>query len=147
MRVRPGAPIRFIVAGADRHFNGAIYAVDPRIDTATRTVVIRALCPNPGGRLLPGAFASVELQLAELDGAILVPATAVVPGLNEMTVFVVKDGKAELRAVETGTRLESSVHILSGLAAGDVVITSGLTQMRPGQAVRPLGDASDDNTT
>jgi membrane fusion protein (multidrug efflux system) len=147
MRVRPGAPIRFTVAGADHKFSGQIYAVDPRIDTATRTVVIRALCPNPGMRLLPGAFASVELQLSELDGAIMVPATAVVPGLNEMTVFVVKDGKAERRAVETGTRLENSVHILSGLAPGDVVITSGLTQMRPGQAVRPLGDASGDGAT
>jgi membrane fusion protein (multidrug efflux system) len=61
-----------------------------------------------------------------------------VPGLNEKTVFVVKDGKAEQRAVDAGTRFESSVHILSGLAAGDVVITSGLTQIRPGQAVRRL---------
>jgi membrane fusion protein, multidrug efflux system len=138
MRIRVGSPIEFTVAGVDRRFKGAIYAIDPRIDTATRTVMIRAICPNPGAQLLPGAFARVQMQLAELNGAILVPATAVVPGLNEKTVFVVKDGKAEQRAVDAGTRFESSVHILSGLAAGDVVITSGLTQIRPGQAVRRL---------
>lgn len=137
-RVRVGSPIQFTVAGLDKRFGGEIYAIDPRIDTATRTVLIRALCPNPGNRLLPGAFARVDMQLAQLDGAILVPATAVVPGLNEKTVFVVKEGKAERRAVEAGTRFESSVHILSGLDPGDVVITSGLTQMRPGQAVRPI---------
>jgi len=140
-RIRVGAPIRFTVAGGDRRFDGEIYAMDPRIDTATRTVLIRALCPNPGARLLAGAFASVEMQLEQLDDAILVPATAVVPGLNEKTVFIVRNGKAERRAVETGTRLESSVHILSGLVPGDVVITSGLAQMRAGQAVRPLGEA------
>lgn len=137
-RVRVGGPIQFTVAGVDRRFSGEIYAIDPRIDTATRTVMIRALCPNPGAQLLPGAFARVEMQLAELNGAILVPATAVVPGLNEKTVFVVRDGKAEQRAVDAGTRFERSVHILAGLSAGDVVITSGLTQMRDGQAVRQL---------
>lgn len=146
-RVRVGSPIQFTVAGIEQRFGGAIYAIDPRIDTATRTVLIRALCPNPGARLLPGAFARVDLQLAELDGAILVPATAVVPGLNEKTVYIVKDGKAEPRAVEAGTRFESSVHILSGLAPGDVVITSGLTQMRAGQAVRRLEVAGGEGST
>jgi len=134
-RVRVGSQISFSVAGGEGSFSGVIYAVDPRIDSATRTVLIRALCPNPDGRLLPGAFASVGVTLAELRDALLVPAIAVVPGLQEKNVFVVKDGKAERRAVQTGTRMESTVHILSGLATGDVVITSGLQQMRPGQDV------------
>jgi membrane fusion protein, multidrug efflux system len=134
-RIRLGSPIAFTVAGADRKFAGEIYALDPRIDSATRTVLIRALCPNPEARLLPGTFANVGVTLSELNGALLIPAVAVVPGLEEKNVFVVKDGKAERRAVQTGTRTESTVHILSGLAAGDVVITSGLQQMRAGQDV------------
>jgi len=48
---------------------------------------------------------------------------------------VVEDGKAVQRAVETGTRLESTIHILSGLQAGDEVITTGLQQLRPGREV------------
>lgn len=134
-RVRVGNPIAFTVAGASPKVAGRIYALDPRIDAATRTVLIRALCPNPEGRLLPGTFANVTVTLAEVADALMVPAVAVIPGLEEINVYVLKDGKAERRAVQTGTRMENTVHILSGLAPGDVVITSGLQQMRPGQEV------------
>ena len=120
-------------------FTGEVYAFDPRIDTTTRTVLIRALCPNPNARLLPGAFAHVELTLDQVKNAMLIPALAVVPGLTDKNVFVIEDGKAAQRAVETGTRLESTIHILSGLRPGDVVITSGLQQIRPGQAVVVAG--------
>jgi membrane fusion protein (multidrug efflux system) len=85
--------------------------------------------------LLPGTFANVVVTLAEVADALMVPAVAVVPGLEEKNVFVLNKGKAERRIVQTGTRMENTVHILSGLAAGDVVITSGLQQMRPGQEV------------
>jgi membrane fusion protein (multidrug efflux system) len=141
-RMRVGTPIQLTVAGADRHFDGAIYAIDPRIDAATRTVLIRAVCPNRDAQLFPGAFASVSLTLGEVDDAVLVPAIAVVPGLNAKTVFVVKDGKAQQRTVVTGTRLEDRVQILAGLAAGDVVVTSGVLQLTPGQNVRQLGSPS-----
>lgn len=138
-RLRMGSRIRLTVAGADRRFEGAIYAIDPRIDATTRTVLIRAVCPNREARLFPGAFANVSLTLGELDDAVLVPAIAVVPGLNAKTVFVVKNGKAELRTVVIGTRLEDRVQILAGLEPGEVVVTSGVLQLSPGQKVRPLG--------
>ena len=140
-RIKPRSPVTFSVAGGDRRFKGEIYAQDPRIDAATRTVLVRAWCDNPGARLLPGASASVELVMAELGEAILVPSVAVIPGLNELNVYVVgEDHKAERRAVEAGTRLENTVHILSGLEKGDVVITSGLQQMRPGQMIKAAGE-------
>ena len=140
-RIRLKSPVTFAVAGGDRRFKGEIYARDPRIDAATRTVLVRAWCENPGARLLPGASASVELVLSEFGEAILVPSVAVIPGLNELNVYVVgQDHRAELRAVEAGTRLEGTVHILSGLRKGDVVITSGLQQMRPGQAIQVAGE-------
>ena len=141
-RVQVGNPISFTVAGASLKFTGRIYALDPRIDAATRTVLIRALCPNPDGRLLPGTFANVAVTLADVADALMVPAVALVPGLEEKNVFVLRDGKAERRAVHTGIRLEDTVHILSGLAAGDVVITSGLQQIRPGQDVVVDGAAT-----
>ncbi|MEJ0035967.1 MAG: efflux RND transporter periplasmic adaptor subunit [Gammaproteobacteria bacterium] len=137
-RLRVGSPIQLTVAGVDRRFAGAIYAIDPRIDSATRTVLIRAACPNKEAKLFPGAFASVSLTLGEIDNAVLVPAIAVVPGLNAKTVFVVEDGKAQLRTVVTGTRLEDRVQILDGLKAGEVVVTSGVLQLSPGQRVRSL---------
>ncbi|MDB5988194.1 MAG: efflux transporter periplasmic adaptor subunit [Nevskia sp.] len=134
-RIRLGDAIRFTVPGGDHAYQGEIYALDPRIDNSTHTVVLRALCPNPEHRLMPGAFANIELSLKQIDDAILVPAQAIIAGLNVTNVFVVSEGKATPRAVELGTRLQSTVHILSGLKPGDVVITSGLQQMRAGLPV------------
>ena len=135
-RIRVGSPVTFMVDGGAAGFKGEIFAVDPRIDSATRTVLIRALCQNPEGRLLPGAFANVEFTLAEVADALLVPAGAVIPGLSEKNVFIAVQGKAVRRAVQTGVRTETSVQIISGLAAGDVVITSGQQQLRAGQPVQ-----------
>lgn len=134
-RIKLGSSITFTVAGGDKKFLGTIYAFDPRIDTGTRSVLLRAICPNTEGRLLPGAFANVEFTLTRMEDAILIPSVAVIPGLTEKNVFIIANGKAVRRPVETGTRLESTVHILSGLNPGDVVITSGLQQMREGLMV------------
>ena len=141
-RIRAGSRISFAIVGSDHRFSGEIYAFDPRIDAGTRTVVIRAVCENPGGLLLPGAFANVELELARLDAAILVPAEAVIPGVSEKNVFVLVDGKATRRAVEIGTRTANQVQILSGLAAGDRLIVSGLQQMREGLSVADAADGA-----
>ncbi len=135
-RIRIGSPITFMVAGKDGRFRGEIYAFDPRIDTATRTVLIRARYPNPDRRILPGAFANVALVLEELKDAVQVPATAIVAGLEEKNVFVVQEGKAIRRPVETGVRTSTTVQILSGLKPGELVVTSGLQQMREGISVQ-----------
>jgi membrane fusion protein (multidrug efflux system) len=74
-------------------------------------------------------------MLAEVGDAILVPNIAVIPGVNDKNVFVLAGGKAVRRAVQTGTRSEESVQITAGLQPGEVVITSGLQQLRPGMAV------------
>jgi membrane fusion protein, multidrug efflux system len=141
-RVRAGAPIQFTVAGGLRHYSGRIFAIDPRIDTGTRTLLLRAVCDNPDGSLLPGAFANVTLPLEEIRDALLVPAEAVMPGLEEKNVYVMAGGVAQRRAVETGARTASSVHVLSGLSQGDKVITSGLQTLRQGQKVAVLEPAA-----
>ena len=135
-RIRIGSPITFAVDGGGNRYNGEIYAIDPRIDAGTRTVLIRAICPNPDKRLLPGAFANVHFTLSEVVDALLVPSTAVIPGLSEKNVFVVHDGKAVRRTVQIGIRTESNVQITDGLAVGEMVITSGIQQLRAGQAVK-----------
>ena len=134
-RIRLDSPIVFTVAGRPQRFAGTVYAYDPRIDTETRTLLIRALCPNPGEVLLPGAFANVELTLGETEDALLVPAEALIPDFNTAFVFVVRDGKAERREVVTGLRTDSRVQIVEGLEPGEMVVTSGLPQLRHGSAV------------
>jgi membrane fusion protein, multidrug efflux system len=137
-RIKPDSEVSISVAGGSQPLQGRVYAVDPRIDGATRTVLVRALCPNPGGRLLSGGFVSVRLALARVPDAILVPSFAVLLGVNEKSVFVVENGKASRRVVSTGTRTNSAVQILEGLRSGDTIITSGLQQLRDGQPVRML---------
>jgi membrane fusion protein (multidrug efflux system) len=137
-RIRPGAPISFTVAGGLRRFTGRVYAIDPRIETGTRTLLLRALCDNPDGSLLPGAFANVTLPLEAVRDALLVPAEAVIPGLDEKNVYVVKEGVAQRRAVQTGARTAAMVHVIGGIQAGDRVITSGLQALREGQKVMAL---------
>jgi membrane fusion protein (multidrug efflux system) len=137
-RIGLGRTVLFTVAGGPQHFTGEIYAVEPRVDVATRTALLRAVCRNPDARLLPGAFASVEFTLAEVPDALLVPPVAVVPGLTEKNVFVAQGGQAVRRAVEIGVRTATTVQILAGLQPDDVVITSGIQSLRPGLPVEVM---------
>lgn len=130
-----GDRVEFTVAGSDRTWSGLVYALEPRIDPETRTVRLRARAPNPGGRLLPGAFAKVRLVLARAEETLLVPSIALVPGVRETTVWVVEEGRAVPRVVEIGQRTEERVEIVRGLDPGDRVIVSGVQMVRPGQAV------------
>jgi membrane fusion protein (multidrug efflux system) len=134
-RIRVGSKIAFSVPGGDRQFEGRIDALDPRIDAGTRTVLLRATYAGTDQRLLPGGFANVEFSLTEIPDAILIPNMAVVPGVSGKDVFVAVDGKVERRAVQTGTRNESLVHVIDGLKPGDRVITSGLQVLRAGLPV------------
>jgi membrane fusion protein (multidrug efflux system) len=134
-RVQIGSPISFSVAGRPEQFSGEVYAFDPRIDLETRTLLLRAVCPNPDGKLLPGAFANVRLTLAETTDALLVPAEALVADFETAYLFVAVEGAIERRHVVVGTRTARAVHIVSGLAAGDTVITTGLHELREGMRV------------
>jgi membrane fusion protein (multidrug efflux system) len=85
--------------------------------------------------LVPGAFADVEIAVRSLDDALTVPSRAVIPELGGKKVFVVENGQAQPRAVETGLRTQDDVEIVSGLAAGERVIVTGIQRLRPGLAV------------
>lgn len=133
--MKVGDQISFAVEGFERLFQGTVYAVEPSIDAATRSLRVRARCPNPDGVLVPGAFANVELVLRSVADALTVPSIAVIPELGGKKVFVYEDGAARARPVETGIRSDTEVQITSGLAAGDLVITTGLLQLQPGLEV------------
>jgi membrane fusion protein, multidrug efflux system len=132
-----GTPIQVQLVGRDAQVAGQVFAIEPRIDDSTRTVRLRARLADPG-RAYPGAFATVRLVLREIPDALLVPASALVPGLNEQSVFVVQDGRAQQVTVQTGIRRARDVQIVSGLEPGAVVVTSGQFQLQPGAPVEPL---------
>lgn len=137
-RVRSGAAVTFRVSENPRVYTAEVYAVDPRIDLATRTGLLRARCTNADGRLLPGAFARIEVALGRTAAALVLPATAIVAGGGEKAVFVVESGLAQRRRIETGRREGGRVEVVAGLQAGEVVIVEGLQQVRPGMPVAAL---------
>lgn len=133
--VKAGQAVAFTVQGSEHRYEGRVYAVDPRIDPATRTLRMRATCPNPKGAILPGAFATLSVPLESVEAALLVPAQALSVDARGAKVFLYKAGKAEPRPVQAGLRTDSSVQITGGLAAGDTVIISGTVTIRPGAMV------------
>jgi len=134
-KIRAGITINFTVQGVDSTFIGEVYAVEPRVDTETRTLQIRALSENDGNLLYPGAFANIELILDQINDALMVPAIAIIPELNAQKVYVSNNGTVEQRIVNTGIRTSEKVQVIEGLQRGDVVLTTGLLQVRPGMEV------------
>lgn len=135
-QVTPGKKIRFTIENDLTVYEGDVYAIEPRIDSDTRTLKIRALSDNKSGSLLPGQFVKVELILQSLDNAILVPTEAVIPEQAGKKVFIIEAGKAKEVKIETGIRTNNSLEVLSGLKPGDTLLTTGILQLRPGMEVQ-----------
>jgi membrane fusion protein (multidrug efflux system) len=132
--IKAGDVVRFSVQGYNETFMARISAAEPKIDAATRTMQVRAVCAN-GGNLVPGAFAELEMTLNDIPNALVIPTEALVPELKGQRVFVAREGKAKAMDVETGLRTERSLQIVRGLNAGDTVITTGLLQIRDGSPI------------
>ena len=135
-QARIGDEIGFKLSGNDFQYKAKIYAIEPKIDPSTRTLKLRAMCTTNYKDLFPGAFVNVELNLKETDQAILITTVAVVPELKGQLVYLYKAGTVISQKVEIGIREDKQVQILSGLAEGDTVITSGILQIRPGVKVK-----------
>lgn len=118
-----------------RAFEGEIYAIDPLVDEAGRSIVMRARIANPEDVLRPGLFARIDLALDVRPEAIFVPEQAIVPVGDDAYVFKVIDEKAVLSKVELGMRRTGQVEVLGGLKDGDTVVTGGLLKIKDGSAV------------
>jgi membrane fusion protein (multidrug efflux system) len=116
-------------------FEGTVYAVNPLIDAAGRSVVIRAVVRNADTMLRPGMFARVRLITRDEKQALVVPEQAIVPQGDEQYVFRVVDGKVARVKVDIGQRRDAKVEILKGLGPGDVVVTAGQLKLREGMPV------------
>jgi membrane fusion protein (multidrug efflux system) len=134
-KVRVGDLVKFRSDETNLEFGGTVYAIEPEIEAATRTVQLRAMCENKGETIFPGGYVHVELRLKQPGGALMVPTQAIVPVLKGQTVLVRKNGVVVSVAVKTGIRTPSVIQVTDGLSAGDTVITTGILQLRPGMPV------------
>jgi membrane fusion protein (multidrug efflux system) len=128
--IKLNTPISFTVAGSNTPYSGTVYAIEPGIDLSTRTLQLKAKASNNNGELLPGSFAKIDLPLSNVNDAILIPTESIIPVLQGKKVYISSNGKAKEILVETGTRTDKSVLILSGLTIGDTVLTSGIMSLK-----------------
>ena len=138
---------------AGNQFEGEITAIDSRFDESTRNIVIQGTVGNAENRLRPGMFVNVEVLQPEQD-AVSIPATSISYAPYGDSVFIVKDkqgpdgkpGKEALQQfVKTGATRGDQVSIISGVKAGDVVVSSGVFKLRSGIAVQVNNSVQPDN--
>ncbi len=156
-----GQTIALGTSDEEMPFQGKIIGIDPKIDPVTRLVSVRGEVANPGGQLSPGQFVRVRVELPAENNILALPQTALVTSLYGDFIYVVKPappkpaeaGKPAAAAkpangaadkpqlvvaqvfVKAGRRSEGQVEILSGLAAGDEVVTAGQNRLSNGAPV------------
>lgn len=150
-QVSIGQRLHVRVHGEPRQFDGEITGIDPRVDPGSRMVAVRATVENPDHALTPGQFARIRIDLPEEDGVIALPQTAITASLYGDYVYVVRPRDEaegmEVRQVfvTTGRRVEAQVEIVEGVAAGDIVVTSGQNRLSNRAPVHRVDDQGADN--
>lgn len=119
--------------------NGRINFITPNVDETTGTLKLRAVFPNPKGRLKPGQFLRLVMEGLTRVDALVVPQEAIMQGANGSYVYRVNDNNMiESVNVQTGMIDSTGGWIIdNGLKAGDKVVISGVMKMRPGMTVDP----------
>jgi outer membrane protein OmpA-like peptidoglycan-associated protein len=132
-----------LVDGSPYPHQGRITFADPSFNSQTGTFQVRASVINPDGLLRPNQFVRVKVKGAVRPNAVLVPQRAVQQGAKGHFVWVVKEGKAELRPVKVGDWLGSDWFISEGLNKGEEVVVDGVLTLAPGApvAAKPLAVA------
>lgn len=137
-RVVKGMPahITFDTYG-DEDFTGTVNMVSPTVDTNTRTFGVEIGLNNSEGKILPGMFGRVKLQLGQANH-VVVPDRAVVkqPGSGNQFIYVYHNGKVSYNKVELGQRINNTYELLSGVEPGDTVVTTGQARLADGVEVK-----------
>jgi len=123
-------------AWPDRNFSGRVARIAPNVSATSRTLTVEAEIENSSGALKPGQFATVRILQERAEPAVLVPARAVVTEAGVSRLYVIKDGHAEQRVVQTGQTEGDLIEIRSGVAADEQVATSNVEQLSDGVGVR-----------
>jgi membrane fusion protein (multidrug efflux system) len=131
--------------GAGGTWTGRVTALDSKVDEATRNIQIQATLANPDGALRPGMFVEALLDLGPAQRVVVLPSSAVSYAPFGDSVFVVAelktpDGKpyrgVRQQIVKLGPSRGDQISILSGIKAGEEVVTSGVFKLRNGAAIQ-----------
>jgi RND family efflux transporter MFP subunit len=141
--VRPGQPARVSVSNLPgRQFPGTVARTANALDPASRTLLVEIHVPNPGGALLPGMYARVDLMGARTSAPLLIPSEALIVRSEGTNVAVVRpDRSVHLQRIEVGRDYGDRLEVMTGLQEGDLIIPNPGDAAREGLKVEPVRDA------
>jgi multidrug efflux system membrane fusion protein len=113
---------------------GKLLTVDNQIDTTTGTVKLRAVFDNKDGALFPNQFVNARLLVKTLKDQTLIPTSAIQHNGPVAFVYVLKDGKAVMSTVKTGTS-DNGLTAVEGIQPGDVIANSSFEKLQPNAQV------------
>jgi multidrug efflux pump subunit AcrA (membrane-fusion protein) len=123
-------------AWPDKNFAGRVARIAPNVSAQSRTLNVEAEIENSGNALKPGQFATVRILQERAEAAVLVPARSVINEAGVSRVYVIKNGHAEQRLVQTGRTDGDLIEIKTGVAADELIATSNIEQLSDGIAVK-----------
>ncbi|MBS1767774.1 MAG: efflux RND transporter periplasmic adaptor subunit [Acidobacteria bacterium] len=152
--LKPGQKVDLALdAFPGQTFTGKVTAVNPKVDASTRNVQVEATFANPKAQLLPGMFASMDLEVGAKERRLTLPQTAITYNPYGATVFIAKQGEitgpdgkkkeglvAQQVFVTTGATRGDQVAIEKGIEEGAVVVTSGGLKLKNGTPLRVNND-------
>jgi len=125
-----------VSAYTDRTFSGRVARISPNVTATSRTLSVEADVDNPNGELKPGQFATIRVLLPQSAAAVMVPQRALRTISGATYVFVIKNGFAQQRLVQSGQVEGDMVEIKSGVTTDEVIAISNVDQLSDGVAVR-----------
>jgi membrane fusion protein (multidrug efflux system) len=134
--VNAGSRQSFTVEGDSTQYNASVISKQSFVDQATRTLLVRAIAANPGGKLVTGQSAHLAIALHTTNDALQIPSQSLMPSSQGYSVFLLRNGKAQVTPVAVGQRDAERVQITKGIQAGDTVIVSNQLRLSPGADVR-----------
>jgi membrane fusion protein, multidrug efflux system len=120
-----------------RPFTGVVTRSTLALDPSTRSLLIEVDLPNPDHALRPGTFAEMVLSLREIPNALVLPPQAVISGPKGKSVFVVEQGQATSRPVQTGITDGKWIELTAGLSGDEEVVVVGKRKLLEGSPVQP----------
>jgi RND family efflux transporter MFP subunit len=135
--VHIGSQVTVHVQATGQQFPGTVVRYTRDVSNATRTMLTEVDVSNPDLTLTPGMYADVTFNLEQKNGALLVPASAIIQGDQPSVLMVDANDRVRKQAVVLGISGANSQEITSGLKAGDKVIIGGQSELQPGQQVLP----------
>ena len=131
-----GAEINAVTrAWGNEVFSGIVKSINTRVNLESRSITVRAKINNTNLKLKPGMFMIVKLPVVTHKNAIIIPEEAVLTDGTLRTVYVIKDGITNSKAVKLGQRLPGEVEVLEGISSDAIVITGGIQKVRDGSKV------------